>query len=69
MKKYNDLATEILFTGKIDLDKNSVVYRKGKVQMDVAKAWVKACRFGMCKTEYELSLFALYLEAIFKAKR
>ncbi len=41
-------------------------YRKGKSIEDVHKAFTKAMKNGMGKTEYELSMLEIYLQDVFK---
>jgi len=41
-------------------------YRKNKGNADLYKAFQKAIKNGMGKTEYELSMFEIYLKDIFK---
>lgn len=65
---YQNLASEIVFTGTLDPAKYGLVYRKGKSKEDVLKARTKAFnpKNGHAKIEHELSMFELYLKDIFK---
>ena len=69
MSKFDDMAAEIFFTGKLDPDKYNLMYRKGKNTLDVVDAKTKALKHGRLKTETELSMLSLYLAGLFKAKK
>ncbi len=69
MSAYNDLARDLMFTGKLELEKYGLEYRKNKTVKDVNNAIAKAKKNGMTKTEFELSMLELYLQSVFKVKR
>ena len=66
--KINNFARSRMFTNKYTLEINGLMYRKNKGQEDVEKALKKACdvKNGHGKTEFELSMFELYLTKILK---
>lgn len=66
---YEEIAADILFTGKLDFAKHGVEYRKGKTVDDVKHAHEKAIKAGMCKVEIEIDMFATYLKSVLKARK
>lgn len=65
----NQLASDIMFSGRLNLAAHGVEYRKGKTVEDVKKALAKARnpKNGFGTVEYELSMFEVYLRTeIFK---
>lgn len=68
MPDYEHMARDILFCGKLDMERHKVEYRKGKGRGDVLKAIAKAHKNGMQKTEHEISMLEVYLKAILKGK-
>lgn len=66
------LAKKLLFTKIINseldntLYKIGLQYRKGKSMYDIPIAISKGLKAGLGKTEYEVSMVALYLSKVFK---
>lgn len=63
------IATDILFSGKLNIAQHGVVYREGKCIDDVKKAAERANlpKYGHGRTEVELSYLAGSLASIFIA--
>lgn len=66
---FKNLAQDIFLTGKIDFAKYGIEYRAGKTVEDVKHARAKALKNGMQKTEFEISMFEVYLKTVFKARK
>ena len=70
MKKvpdYEEIARMIMFNPKgFSLAKFDITFRKGKTTSDINTALRKALKTGMGTTEYELSMFELYIKDVFK---
>lgn len=66
MSDYKDLARSIMFTGTI---LKGWEYRKNKTEDDVKRALQRAFKYGHMKTEFELSMFEIYVQKIFKKSK
>lgn len=66
---YKSLAQDAFLTGKIDFAKYGVEYREGKNILDVKQAHAKALKNGRQKTEFEISMFEVYLKQVVKAAK
>lgn len=66
MTDYEDLARSIMFGGKIPVGWE---YRKNKTEDDVKKALQRAFKYGHMKTEFELGMFEIYVQKIFKKSK
>ena len=66
---YEEIAGEIMFLGRLDFEKHRVEYRKHKSRDDIVEALEKASKNGHFKTEFEISMFAIYLKSILKKKK
>jgi hypothetical protein len=66
---YASIAQAVMFGGQLDLQRHGVVYRSGKTVEDVRAALKKARdpKVGHAKTEFELSMFEVYLKGLLKA--
>lgn len=60
------IALEIMFGGKVDLAKHGLEYRKGKTKEHIENALRKASKNGLGKTEFEISMFEVYLKDVLK---